>query len=171
MDNSFYKNIYHIYALADPEGGIVIYIGKSKNPKKRFEQHLNKPSSLIENWIFTLSKSNKQPLLIILESVEKEHSNVKEKEYIEKYRNNSLFNIIHNDKNSVVHLKNIIKQKDQEINKLKNIINTISGVKGFSKIINEIKKSQREEIINDIIKDIKNELIILQGSKLYKNKK
>lgn len=61
----------YIYTLEYPEGN-VRYVGQSKNPKKRYFDHLRKTregSKKIE-WIQSLLSENKKPILNIIEEVD-----------------------------------------------------------------------------------------------------
>jgi hypothetical protein len=82
-------NIY-IYALTDPRTGIVRYIGASKNPQKRLQQHLcnndGASSILKEDWINELKKSQLKPLLIILEEIKSIDQKESETKWILFYR-------------------------------------------------------------------------------------
>ena len=54
---------YFIYGLAEPESGIIYYIGKTINLKDRLSEHLTpanfKTKTLKNNWIKSLLKKGK----------------------------------------------------------------------------------------------------------------
>jgi hypothetical protein len=68
----------YIYSLIDPRNpDIIRYIGKTKNPKKRFNEHLRDSKRFNDyksNWIKSLFRENIKPEMIILESCEEEKS-------------------------------------------------------------------------------------------------
>lgn len=156
---------YYIYGLVDPLNNKIKYIGKAKNPQDRFKSHLLKPSPLLSSWFTELKKIGKEPILTILETVEKHNVLVIEKSYIEKYKDNNLFNINSNSKNSPEHLREIIKQKNREIENLKHTLNIISGEKGFQQMVNKIKKELKEELIQQFIDEMGRGLICSYDSK------
>lgn len=84
-------DISYIYALCYPSNNIR-YIGVSKNPEKRFRQHIN-PSNLKNkthknDWIKSLLSQNLIPELLIIESVVYEEHQEREKFWIQYYKNN-----------------------------------------------------------------------------------
>jgi predicted GIY-YIG superfamily endonuclease len=83
------NNSTFIYALCEPDTNIVRYIGKSNNPKQRYNQHLTdiKDITYRRNWIVHLQRQNKLPSLIILEEVPKEQWAESEQKWIEHYNN------------------------------------------------------------------------------------
>lgn len=58
-----------IYALCDPRDGRVRYIGKAKDPDKRFKGHLRevRRRSPLYSWISSLAKKKLQPILQVIE--------------------------------------------------------------------------------------------------------
>lgn len=78
-----------IYALKYPTTGIVRYIGKSNDPKRRYYAHMRTDktaSSNKINWIQKLIKEGLKPELEILEEVSEDNWKEKERFYISKYR-------------------------------------------------------------------------------------
>ena len=59
-----------IYALGDPETGMIRYIGKSIRPWERLRNHINEPPSNCHrsHWIQSLKAKGLEPILNILES-------------------------------------------------------------------------------------------------------
>ena len=64
----------HIYALIDPNDHKIRYIGKSKNPKNRYNQHLKesqkRQNTKKKQWIKTLLDAGQRPELHLLHSTE-----------------------------------------------------------------------------------------------------
>lgn len=64
----------YIYALKDPRNNEIRYIGKSNNPKVRFQQHLkDKKNILKDDWITELLQIGSLPELVILEKTDIDH--------------------------------------------------------------------------------------------------
>lgn len=58
-----------IYSISD-ENGIVRYIGKSNNPRRRLYQHINEKSNIHKyNWIKSIIKREKVPIVNIIDEV------------------------------------------------------------------------------------------------------
>ena len=76
-----------IYALTDPDTGIIRYIGKTiRRPRDRYKMHLI-PSQLRvkthkNNWVKFLLKQGKKPGMEILTVVDAENANTTEIAYI-----------------------------------------------------------------------------------------
>lgn len=78
-----------IYALCDPDTEEVKYVGKSNNPKSRLSRHI--ADSKIKTsekliWVKSLLSINKLPLLKILEKVPVEVWEIKEKFWINQFK-------------------------------------------------------------------------------------
>jgi hypothetical protein len=90
------KNKYtYIYGLSDLENGLIRYVGKSDNPKRRIQEHKQSSKFKIthrDTWINSVLQKGGFINLIILEIVD--FNNWKEKEiyWIDKYKNNKLTN-------------------------------------------------------------------------------
>ena len=77
-----------IYALCDPDTAMVRYVGKSDNPEKRLRGHFYEKSKTHKtNWINTLKKQNKKPVLKIIEEVDRSAWEASEIKWIAYYRN------------------------------------------------------------------------------------
>lgn len=75
----------YIYALACPRGKHVCYVGCSENPWVRYSQHLSSPvSSLMAEWIESLSEAGHSPRLILLANVSTDNWRKVEREWIAK---------------------------------------------------------------------------------------
>lgn len=61
----------YIYALGDPETGLIRYIGKSIRPEQRIQNHINeKPTNCHRShWLQSLKAKGLQPLAILLEEI------------------------------------------------------------------------------------------------------
>lgn len=81
----------YIYVLCDPDTDEIRYVGKSDNPEKRLIQHCSTKELKYNNhkasWIKSLINKNKYPKLSILEEVEKDIWQDREKYWIQYYRN------------------------------------------------------------------------------------
>ncbi len=78
-----------IYGLCDPDTNELRYIGKSNSPKKRILDHIYSCNDSIthkNNWIKSLLKENKKPILKILDQVPIIDWQMWETFYIKKYR-------------------------------------------------------------------------------------
>lgn len=65
-----------IYGLIDPRDGKIKYVGKTKNIRRRFLEHIrDEENNLKYAWIKSLKKLNKKPDIIILEETDLEDSN------------------------------------------------------------------------------------------------
>lgn len=59
-----------IYTLEHPETGVVRYVGKTDNPKRRLEEHYNDKRALHKsNWVKSLRAAGLRPVMQILEEV------------------------------------------------------------------------------------------------------
>jgi len=80
----------YIYALEDPETNHIRYVGKSVNPKARYNKHLARsfttacPAAL---WINSLIQKGLKPTLLILEEVTEETWEDREIFWINIYKN------------------------------------------------------------------------------------
>jgi len=80
-------NTVFIYALNDPETGKTRYIGKSKNPQKRFWDHLSdQEQNHRTNWIKSLCAHGLKPVLQIWDEVPEEYWQRWERGYIQSFR-------------------------------------------------------------------------------------
>lgn len=78
-----------IYSLSDPETGKIRYIGKTKEPEKRFKAHIQnykKQNTHTACWIHSLQKQGFKPVFEILDEVPDAEWAFWEKEYIRVFR-------------------------------------------------------------------------------------
>jgi group I intron endonuclease len=93
------KNKVYIYGLKCPTKNVVRYVGKSKNPKRRYSQHLSHPkASRYENihlyrWLAKLLRESIKPELIIFEECDNKDWKIKEKKWISKFGLDNLLNM------------------------------------------------------------------------------
>jgi hypothetical protein len=97
------KKITYIYTLTDPTTGLVRYVGKTVNPKRRLHEHMSHAKNTTSsnynlhsaNWIRLLIKENKRPILNIIDIAGKNCWECKEQYWIKWYRdkNHDLTNI------------------------------------------------------------------------------
>ncbi len=59
----------YIYALLHPDTGKAHYVGKSKHPVKRLEEHTKCAALALRSWIEELEADGQLPALAILEAV------------------------------------------------------------------------------------------------------
>jgi group I intron endonuclease len=72
-DKSIMDKPWVIYALSDPRNGVVRYVGKANNPKRRLAMHLRKASKGQEHnhricWLLGLIRAGIRPIISILET-------------------------------------------------------------------------------------------------------
>jgi group I intron endonuclease len=79
----------HIYILKNPETNEIKYVGKTKNPKRRLDQHIyisSKKKTHLGNWISLLKKNNLNPLMEVIEVTTNELWKDREIYWIEFYK-------------------------------------------------------------------------------------
>lgn len=79
----------YIYTLEHPITQEVRYVGKTKNPKMRFQNHLNKSHnkhSHKTNWIESLKKEGLKPVMKIIEEVDENNWQFWEKFWIHQFK-------------------------------------------------------------------------------------
>lgn len=82
-------NYHVIYALVNPIDNRVFYIGCTKSkPEQRLNSHMREKAITYKKYIISeIKKINKIPLIIVLETVKKEHR-FHEKKWIRFFRDN-----------------------------------------------------------------------------------
>lgn len=79
-----------IYALTEPDTGVVRYVGQSTDPKRRYRGHVfdsrSGETDHKSNWIASLLRRDVVPGLLILEVVAREEANAAEGRWISHYR-------------------------------------------------------------------------------------
>jgi hypothetical protein len=81
------KTTTAIYALIDPRTGLIRYVGKANDPKRRLADHLRDTRDCHRvRWIQALVRDNLQPELTILEIVADAHWQTAEQRWIETLR-------------------------------------------------------------------------------------
>ena len=78
----------YIYGLTEPDGVTIRYIGCSKHPKKRLQEHINqyRDNGRKSQWVQGLKKQGKRPGLIIIDSCRSEIARDMEWKYYEYYK-------------------------------------------------------------------------------------
>ena len=93
---SFYlhRAMISIYGLKDPETGQIRYVGKTSLPTYRLWGHkVQRTSKAKYEWVTSLKKKGLQPEFVIFEEChEKDIVWEREQFYIDKYKDNNLFN-------------------------------------------------------------------------------
>lgn len=83
-------NTKFIYTLSDPNTGLVRYIGKTNNIRKRLSSHLSNnhlsSSTKKNNWIISLLRNSQIPVIEMLDEVNSEDIDFYEKFYISLFR-------------------------------------------------------------------------------------
>lgn len=75
------NNIVFIYTLADPRTGIVRYVGKAVNVKKRFQAHLEcRKTTKCSSWVKSLQYIGLKPIIEVLEEVDSPNEEWQESE-------------------------------------------------------------------------------------------
>ena len=83
------ESVVYIYTLTDPLTNEIRYVGKTTNPKRRFKQHLNqaKEKNLYsKRWIQGLLEQGHEPIMTIIEKINREQWRERERHWIEYYR-------------------------------------------------------------------------------------
>lgn len=83
------ENYVYIYTLTDPITNQVRYVGKTKNLKQRRHNHLNKcldKNTHKRNWINSLRKIEKRPIMEVIEEVLESEWHFWEKYWIAQFR-------------------------------------------------------------------------------------
>jgi predicted GIY-YIG superfamily endonuclease len=98
---TIYVDLICIYALIDPIDKKVKYVGQTKDPSKRYNEHIRTAKyhvTLKEQWIHALLTVGHMPEFKVLELCTSLNKDEREKYYIQKYRkkNKYLFNIMDN---------------------------------------------------------------------------
>lgn len=79
----------YIYILIDPETNQVRYVGKTKNLKRRYNQHISECSKLKSyknNWLISLKNKNLRPEMVVIDETDKDDWIFLEQWYIQLYR-------------------------------------------------------------------------------------
>ena len=77
--------IEYIYTLIDPVTDAVMYVGKSKNPKSRYNQHIKKLDKSLtpkKQWLLSLFEKGLKPKLEIVETVKDGTGREREQHYV-----------------------------------------------------------------------------------------
>jgi DNA-binding CsgD family transcriptional regulator len=179
------KTITFIYGLIDPDNNMLRYIGQTKNPVKRYNEHLYKSeierkNTYKHNWIKYLIKDNKKPIYLELDQVPNEESDYWERFYIAYFKSigcdlvngtqgGKIFKLTRNsiDKISIGLMgKKYIKHTDNHKNKKHNI--NIDELKELF-LVKNLSKKDIATIFNVSERVIKYELFINKITK-YKIK-
>jgi len=104
-----------IYTLSDPTTGKIRYVGKSNFPKKRYYNHISschRTHTHKNNWIKSLLKENKRPILNVVDEVPVDDWQTFEKYWIDKLleEGNELTNIAEGGNGVTQHTYNTIEK-------------------------------------------------------------
>lgn len=139
-----------IYGLKDPSTGVIRYVGKTIHPKQRLIQHLyNKDVNQHKrNWIMSLRKRGLTPEFVILEEVDFENWEEKEKRWIS-FGNDQGWHLV----NLYAGDHRLNGCDDTETNaKIENILLSYSEEKYHSSLLNLSPDDKYEIFINSYIK-------------------
>lgn len=85
------ERIVYIYTLTDPTTNKVRYVGKSVNPQRRYNEHINgcykSNNNHKDNWIKKLLSNDQPPILNIIEESTMDKWSDREKHWITIYNN------------------------------------------------------------------------------------
>lgn len=112
--------IAYIYALLDPITDEVRYIGKTVNPKYRLQQHIHESKTINNhrgNWIKSLLREDKKPILKILKICPLSDFEKYETEYIKFYKSNNLTNSDESGQGNTGRKREIIEGAMEKISK------------------------------------------------------
>lgn len=78
----------HIYHLRDPRNLEIRYVGMTRNMKRRLARHLvnKKGNAHLIEWIEKLRDLGLRPIIEAIESVDEYEADIREDEWIRKYR-------------------------------------------------------------------------------------
>lgn len=86
-----------LYLLSDPRDGLVRYVGQSRQPAKRFKDHMSiarhditGKKSTAEQWLKDLVANGHVPLMSVVATVRQDVANVLEERLIDYYRDTTL---------------------------------------------------------------------------------
>ena len=91
--------IEYIYTLIDPITDVVKYVGKSKTPKARYKQHINKLDKTMtpkKIWLLGLFEKGLKPEMEIVEKITDEAGREREQHFVTMHEATTLN--IHNPK-------------------------------------------------------------------------
>ncbi len=73
-----------VYALVDPRTGLVLYVGITDSPHRRYTEHLrkSKKQANLSSWFDELRSKKLVPIFVFIDSVPSEKSLEKELEWI-----------------------------------------------------------------------------------------
>lgn len=84
----------YIYGLVDPRSGLVMYVGRSKDPAKRRWQHIHEARAKVKRgaklsriaaWINDVEQSELEPQIVILDDVPQQEAEDAEAQWIRHY--------------------------------------------------------------------------------------
>lgn len=136
-----------IYALQNPVTEEIRYIGKTKNPKMRFHNHMNKrhnEKTHKTNWIESLKKQNIRPIMIIIDEVSEEDWKFWERYWISQFITwgFSLVNHTSGGEGSIMGNKTSFKKGCKSWNEGTAKVKILKGNRGKAErtVINQYKK-------------------------------
>lgn len=140
----------YIYILIDPETQQVRYVGKTKNPSRRYNQHISECSKIKShknNWIFSLKKKGIKPEMILIDECDTDNWIFFEQWYIELFKswNFNLTNLTIGGEGSIGHTpsKETIEKRSKKLKGKKRsseFCNKISEIVKGRKYSDEIKR-------------------------------
>ena len=87
----------YIYSLSHPISKEIVYIGKTKNIKKRYRDHCRRPKgcykTLLDKWKKEIIDSGLKPVISIIKECDETNVDFYEKFYINEYREQGILNM------------------------------------------------------------------------------
>lgn len=87
----------YIYSLSDPISGKVVYIGKTKNIKRRYSDHCRRPKgsyrTILDKWKKEIIDSGLKPQINIIKECDETNVDFYERFYISEYRKDGILNM------------------------------------------------------------------------------
>jgi hypothetical protein len=109
--------IYYIYYLIDPNDKKVRYVGCSKNPKRRFYQHLHKLDVLHTDkrkWLESLFRNRQEPIMkVVKKCIGEEEAREQEQHHLDMHIETAL-NIHNPEKGAASREGHYPKRKEEQ---------------------------------------------------------
>lgn len=114
------KELTHIYTLSDPRTGLVLYVGKSNDPKQRYRRHIYENKVTRKgSWIKSLILNGLMPVMDVIDSIPVSDWEFYEKQYIKMYKacGANLLNMNEGGNRAMASLETRFKQREAKFGK------------------------------------------------------